>query len=187
MALGKGLKQLLEEKSITVKDFADSIDVAPTTLYSFIKRDSPTGRLELIAKIAKGLDMRIDEFMTFDDEESNAVDQTMLEEWQQLLDTKEDVRKDSRDFFKQLLDMLKELVIENDNANIFTELPEEDLLYYFWNMNEEGQRKTIDYAKDICSSPKYRKDSDTPEVNVAHRSKGAFTEEERQTDEDMLD
>lgn len=63
MALGKRLKDLLHEKNITVKEFANLIGVPPTTLYSFIKRDSDTGKLELINKIANGLDMTISEFM----------------------------------------------------------------------------------------------------------------------------
>lgn len=64
MALGKRLKQLLDERNITVKDFAKSIGVAPTTLYSFIKRDSSTGKLDLIGKISKGLGMQVEEFLS---------------------------------------------------------------------------------------------------------------------------
>lgn len=64
MALGKRLKQLLDERNITVKDFAKSIDVAPTTLYSFIARDSNTGKLELIGKISKGLEMPVEDFLS---------------------------------------------------------------------------------------------------------------------------
>lgn len=63
MALGKRLKQLLDERNITVKDFAKSIDVAPTTLYSFIARDSNTGKLELIGKISKGLGIPVTDFL----------------------------------------------------------------------------------------------------------------------------
>lgn len=63
MALGKKLKQLLDERNITIKDFAESIGVAPTTLYSFITRDSDTGKLGLIDKICKGLNIEINEFI----------------------------------------------------------------------------------------------------------------------------
>ena len=66
MALGNRLKQLLNEKGITVKEFAQRIEVAPTTLYSFIKRDSESGKLELLHKISMGLDMSISEFLDFD-------------------------------------------------------------------------------------------------------------------------
>lgn len=66
MALGSKLKMMLSERGITVKDFAAKIQIPPTTLYSFIKRDSSTGKLELIAKICKGLDMDISEFLDDD-------------------------------------------------------------------------------------------------------------------------
>lgn len=160
MALGKRLKQLLDEKNITVKEFAQSIDVAPTTLYSFIKRDSPTGKLELIGKMAKGLDMRIDEFMAYDTAETpDTAERTALKEWQKFLDLKEDTQKDSAEILRKLLDVIKEIIAENDDANIFTNIPEEDLLYYFWSISPEGQRKIIEYAEDLAGNPEYRKDN----------------------------
>lgn len=160
MALGKRLKQLLDEKNITVKEFAQSIDVAPTTLYSFIKRDSPTGKLELIGKMAKGLDMRIDEFMAYDTAEiPDPAERTVLKEWQKFLDLKEDTQKDAAEILKKLLDVIKEIIAENDDANIFTNIPEEDLLYYFWSISPEGQRKIIEYAEDLAGNPEYRKDN----------------------------
>ncbi len=67
MALGSKLKMMLSERGITVKDFATKIQIPPTTLYSFIKRDSSTGKLELIAKICKGLEIDISEFLKDDD------------------------------------------------------------------------------------------------------------------------
>lgn len=161
MALGKRLKQLLNEKNITVKEFAQSIDVPPTTLYSFIKRDSPTGKLELIEKMAKGLDMRIDEFMAPDTAETPDIAKlTALKEWQELLKLKEDARKNSAELLKKLLNMIKEIIAENDDANIFTNIPEEDLLYYFWSISPEGQRKIIEYAEDLVGNPEYRKDTE---------------------------
>lgn len=66
MALGKKLKELLDEKNITVKEFAQNIGVAPTTLYSFIKRDNDTGKLDLISKISNGLGMSIEDFLLLD-------------------------------------------------------------------------------------------------------------------------
>ena len=66
MALGKKLKELLDKKNITVKEFAQNIGVAPTTLYSFIKRDSDTGKLDLISKISDGLGMSIEDFLQLD-------------------------------------------------------------------------------------------------------------------------
>ena len=56
--------------------------------------------------------------------------------------------------------MIKEIIAENDDANIFTNIPEEDLLYYFWSISPEGQRKIIEYAEDLAGNPEYRKNTE---------------------------
>ena len=63
MALGTKLKDILTERGITVKDFANQIGVPPTTLYSFIKRDSEDVKLELITKICNGLGIKVTDFL----------------------------------------------------------------------------------------------------------------------------
>lgn len=63
MALGTRLKQLLNERGLTVKEFANHIGIAPTTLYSFIKRDSENANIELIIKICEGLNIPINELL----------------------------------------------------------------------------------------------------------------------------
>lgn len=63
MALGTKLKGILTERGITVKDFANQIGVPPTTLYSFIKRDSEDVKLELITKICNGLGIKVTDFL----------------------------------------------------------------------------------------------------------------------------
>ena len=63
MALGTKLKDLLTERGITVKDFAKQIGVPPTTLYSFIKRDSDDVKLELVTKICNGLGIKVTDFL----------------------------------------------------------------------------------------------------------------------------
>lgn len=68
MALGKRLKQILDEKGVTVKDFAAKIGVPATTLYSFIQRDSSTGKLDLLAKICQGLDIDLSDLFDFSSE-----------------------------------------------------------------------------------------------------------------------
>lgn len=63
MALGTKLKNILAERGITVKDFAKQIGVPPTTLYSFIQRDSEDVKLELITKICTGLGIKVTDFL----------------------------------------------------------------------------------------------------------------------------
>lgn len=80
--------------------------------------------------------------------------------WTELMDTKEKIKNSSSETLKEFLAIIKNIIISNDKADIFTHIPEEDLLYYFWNLNEEGQQKTIEYAGDLTENPKYRKDTE---------------------------
>lgn len=80
MAIGNKLKQLLDERGITVKDFAQQIGVPPTTLYSFIKRDSQDAKIDLVMKICDGLGITTKELLTtheyIDGEKTSVIDLT---------------------------------------------------------------------------------------------------------------
>jgi len=80
MAIGSKLKQLLNDRGITVKDFAQAIGVPPTTLYSFIQRDSQSANIDLLIKICEGLDISLKELLTvkeeIDGEIMNVIDLT---------------------------------------------------------------------------------------------------------------
>lgn len=64
MAIGNKLKQILNERGITVKDFAKKIGVPPTTLYSFINRDSQDVKMDLVMKICTALEIDISDLIT---------------------------------------------------------------------------------------------------------------------------
>ena len=80
MAIGIRLKQLLDERGMTVKDFAQQIGVPPTTLYSFIKRDSQNAKMDLVMKICDGLGITAKELLTtheyIDGEKTPVIDLT---------------------------------------------------------------------------------------------------------------
>lgn len=80
--------------------------------------------------------------------------------WTELMDTKEKIKNSSSETLKEFLAIIKKIITENDSADIFTGIPEEDLLYYFWNVSTEGQSKIISYAEDLAGNPEYRKDSE---------------------------
>ncbi len=67
MALGTKLKLLLIERGMTVKEFADKIQVPATTLYSFITRDSNNAKLDLLQKICTGLDIPLEQLLCDDE------------------------------------------------------------------------------------------------------------------------
>lgn len=59
---------------------------------------------------------------------------------------------------------------------------ERELLDVYRKLSEENKGKTIQYSKGLLSVQNMEL-----QVNAAHNSKGEFTEDERQEDEDMLD
>lgn len=64
MGIGKRLEDLMEKRGVNANELAKLIGVAPTTLYSMIKRDSNRVDIDLIIKIAHALGMTADEFLS---------------------------------------------------------------------------------------------------------------------------
>ena len=71
MGIGAKLELLLQEHHMTANELAKKINVAPTTIYSMIKRDSRKADIEVLLKISKELGVTTeyfcdDEFLTSD-------------------------------------------------------------------------------------------------------------------------
>ena len=64
MGIGTRLVELMNDKNINANELANKIGVAPTTLYSMIKRDSSRVDIDLIIKISHALNMTADEFLS---------------------------------------------------------------------------------------------------------------------------
>ncbi len=64
MGIGARLVELMNKKNINTNELANKIGVAPTTLYSMIKRDSSRVDIDLIIKIAHALNMTADELLS---------------------------------------------------------------------------------------------------------------------------
>lgn len=154
MALGNRLKQILNERGITVKDFAAKIGVPPTTLYSFIKRDSETGKLELIAKICDGLNMDISKFLTF--EEKN--DETVIKIFES---AQEPTKKTT------LLETLAPGKITSTKN-----IQENKLLSDYRLLNGAGQLEAVKRVEELTEIPRYT-EPDQPhrneQLNAAHK------------------
>lgn len=59
MTFGEKLYELLEERHITQKEFAKTLNIAPTTLNGYIK-DKRQPDFELIKRIARALNVSVD-------------------------------------------------------------------------------------------------------------------------------
>ncbi|MEA5058044.1 MAG: helix-turn-helix transcriptional regulator [Anaerotignum propionicum] len=59
MTLGEKLKNILMDKSISVSELARISGIPKTTIYSIISRESKSARYDVVAKLAKALDINI--------------------------------------------------------------------------------------------------------------------------------
>lgn len=55
MGIGVKLEKLLKDRNMNVNEIAQKINVAPTTIYSMIRRDSKKADIEVLFKLAKEL------------------------------------------------------------------------------------------------------------------------------------
>lgn len=62
MGIGKTLSNILVEKNSNPNDLAERIGVAPSTIYSIIKRDNMKVDITVLAKICKELSVDMERF-----------------------------------------------------------------------------------------------------------------------------
>ena len=134
MALGDKLKQILIERNITVKDFATQIGVPPTTLYSFIKRDSETGKLDLLVRICIGLNMNIEDFIGLE-----------------TFDTPSDFEKRWKEITQQCNNSSESITIIHKTSR------ENQLLDHFKKLNQAGEAKAVEEIELLTKIPDYQK------------------------------
>lgn len=70
MGIGNKLSKLLELNNMNPNELARKVGVAPTTIYSMIKRDSKKADIEVLLKIADILGVTVEYFV---DEESKPI------------------------------------------------------------------------------------------------------------------
>ena len=62
MGIGSKMNKLMQEKNINANELANKIGIAPTTIYSMIKRDSKKADIEVLIRIAKELGVSVEYF-----------------------------------------------------------------------------------------------------------------------------
>lgn len=63
MKLGQLIKKRMKTLNINVKDLSDLTGIAPTTLYSFFRRDAENINISALVKIATALEISIDSLL----------------------------------------------------------------------------------------------------------------------------
>lgn len=154
LVTGKKIRELRTACKMTQKELAEKIGLTQQAI-NLIEHDKRRIDIKLYAKIVDVLDPDHKELVYIP-----SLPDDLNEEWIKLQNMRQQTTDKSSEIVTKILDTLKNIIISNDKADIFTHIPEEDLLYYFWNLNEEGQKKTIEYAGDLTENPKYRKDTE---------------------------
>lgn len=62
MGIGSKLNDLLIKRNMNASELAAQVGIAPTTIYSMIKRDSKKADIEVLIKIAKILNVPVEYF-----------------------------------------------------------------------------------------------------------------------------
>ncbi len=62
MGIGKTLSAILNEKGTNPNELAEKTKIAPTTIYSIIKRDNTKVDIEVLIKICRALNVDVERF-----------------------------------------------------------------------------------------------------------------------------
>lgn len=162
MAIGNRLKQLLEERGISVKEFATQIGVPPTTLYSFIKRDSQDAKMELVTKICNGLGISVNDFLEISENGMRVLDLTSfdVDEIEKALfaaypQLKESIEQD--EYKGTLLSTLK----PNETVQT-TDIRENKLLSDYRQLNNSGKLEAIKRVEELTEIKRYTEKEEPP-------------------------
>lgn len=128
MALGKKLKDVLKEKNMTVKELSKLTDIPATTLYSFISRDSETGKFDFLNKICDCLDIKLTDLLEFEEDTRFYVSPRNVT-----------LSKDNT---------IEERCTFNERL----------ILDFFRRLNFNGQDNAIYYTEYLSEKPEYRKE-----------------------------
>lgn len=155
MAIGSKLKEILEERGITIKDFANQIGVPPTTLYSFINRDSKNAKMDLIIKICTALKIDVSDLLTFTEEiNGETIEFTDIT----FLDSEYQVNLLLQELIKK-----KKISLQNSNKNAEEELRiKNDYLLNYFNSEQpfsdeemEDIKRYAEFVKSKRNEPNY--------------------------------
>ena len=151
MSTGEKIKIARKKAGLTQRELGEKLGVSQSAVGQF-EMDRPNPKLETLEKIASALKTPISELL--DNNFANT------REWKELEKLRDKTEKESTETLSAILNTLKEIITRNDECDIFTNIPEEDLLYYFWLLNENGQNKAIEQVGLLTEIPKYQKEND---------------------------
>lgn len=140
MNIGDKIKKFRLEKKLTQKELGDRLGVSQAT-YQQWEKGKRNPKRETIIKIANALDIPVS--FLYDD-------YPFVDPFEGM--TKEQIQTSNERIKKQLELYIKHTKFKEQQEQI------QKLNNNFYSVNEEGQKKIVDYSSDIADNPKYKKD-----------------------------
>ena len=135
MGYGKNLKNLLDEKGMTVKELARKTGIAPTTLYSIIQRDTAI-RFDTALRISNILDIPINSICKDNPYEDIETLPKLPSDKERLM-----INMEKKAYFS---DRTLKIIKKFD----YTELPMIDqLIAYFYVLDDAARKDVFEYLK----------------------------------------
>ena len=145
------LKKYILEKYGSLKNFAEKINMPYTTLDSIFKRGIKKSSANNLVKIIAELKIDINSLILDNTIIPHTPRDNIASEpfWQKMLIEGSQLKLSRKE-------KLSEAISINDENDIFTDLPEEDLLYYFWLLNSNGQEEAIKRVSELSEIERYK-------------------------------
>ncbi len=168
------LKDMIIEKYGSLKKFASTINIPYPTLDSIFKRGLKKCSSVNLIKICSELNISASQIILNNVIEPYSPSDEIVKSdiYQEFLINTAELALIRRKIVLDIIAPLKRVIEYNDANDIFTNVPEEDLLYYFWSLNDEGKKEAIQRISEMTFIPSYRSDT-TDDTQSARRKKEA--------------
>ena len=134
MRLGENIKAYREKAGLSLRALAEEVGVTYSTISRY-ENGKATPRYDTLKQIARALGVD-SVYYLYGDEDKDEYDRMMAEQQEQISLAKLEL------YARQLAALQKK---------------EGLLLQAFYELNEEGQQKTVEYTEDLVASGKYAK------------------------------
>ena len=144
------IKELRKLEGLTQQELAEKLGVSQNAIHNW-----ETGKrepsIEMIRQIANALNTTPD-VLLWGEDTANKINE--------VANVKAEATKESKETLQEAIEIIKDFILSCDEANIFTGIPEEELLYCFWLLNHKGQKEAVKRVEELTEIPKYQKEKE---------------------------